>query len=69
MPLYKPQPKPQSKSQTTLTSPRNWRHFTYDILHNHEYDTRLNRWVDLFLMFLISANVASVVIIVNPKLN
>lgn len=65
MPLYKPQSKPQPKPQSKVPLPRtpkNWRHFTYDILHNHEYDTRLNRWVDLFLMFLISANVASVVI-------
>lgn len=38
------------------------RRFVYDVLHNEDYDTRLSRWVDWFLITLILANVACVIL-------
>lgn len=46
----------QPQRQTSL------RRFIYDVLHNEEYDTRLSRWVDWFLITLILANVACVIL-------
>ena len=46
----------QIQRQTTV------RRFVYDILHNQDYDTRLSRWVDWFLISLILVNVACVIL-------
>ncbi|MFW2177041.1 MULTISPECIES: ion transporter [unclassified Moraxella] len=39
-----------------------FRRYVYDLLHNENYESRINRLVDRFLIALIMANVASVVL-------
>lgn len=54
----------QSNNHRPKQQPRqqSLRRFVYDVLHNEDYDTRLSRWVDWFLIGLILANVACVIL-------
>ncbi len=40
---------------------RRLRHFVYNTLQNDDHDTRLSRYIDYFLIFLIMTNVAAVI--------
>ncbi len=44
-----------------LQSIRRLRHFVYNTLQNDDHDTRLSRYIDYFLIFLIMTNVAAVI--------
>ncbi|WP_227429634.1 ion transporter [Psychrobacter sp. I-STPA6b] len=44
-----------------LTAYRRLRRYVYDVLQNNEFENRLSRAVDRFLIFLILANVAAVI--------
>lgn len=46
----------------SLQRQKSLRRLVYDVLHNEDYDTRLSRWVDWFLIALIVANVACVIL-------
>lgn len=62
MPTSPPTNPPNPDTRHTIRQKVTLRHFVYDVLHNEDYDTRLSRWVDGFLIALIVANVACVVL-------